>query len=349
MKRRQFCRAVSLSLGGALTGLSPLPFVTGNQARAQEKRALEIQLLGFVLGIQVPANAAIAEIMPAMFGYAAPKITRVDQVRVVTQSMIGGTADIGSADLPTVLSATEAGAKLKVIGKMYDKTTHVLVANTDRIKSFEDLIKPTVQVSVGTRGEVSQIMLFEPLRKRGIDANKATNVEMPGSGSRMTALLAGRIDATYMHFDQFASIADKGNFKVMIEPWNEFPAWWHEVWVARTEWLDKPQNRRAAVDLLKANILAFRKANDDFDWYLQMYRKYSSIKDAKTATAEGLRPTWERMRNDIKAWPNDMSFTLEQAQGLMPAYKAAEATRGIAKAEDVVDTQYVTQALKELG
>ena len=337
MRRRTFNLALALSLGA------------GFGLRAQEKRALEIQLLGFVLGIQVPANAAVSDIMPASFGYAPPKIARLDQVRVITQTMIGGTADIGSADLPTVMSAVEAGAKLKVVGKMYDKTTHVLVVNSDKIKSFEDLVSPAVRVSVGNRGEVSQIMLFEPLRKRGIDANKATNIEMPGSGSRMNALLAGRVDATYMHFDQFASIADKGKFKALIEPWSEFSAWWHEVWVVRTDWLDKPANQRALVDLLKANIVAFRKANDDFDWYLDMYRKHASLKDAKTATAETVRPNWERIRNDIKAWPRDMKFTLQEAQSLLPAYIAADATRGAAKVEDVVETKYVEQALKELG
>lgn len=348
MYRRDLCKAISLSMGGGLLGLPPLGLAIG-QAAAQEKRALEIQLLGFVLGIQVPANAAIVDIMPEMFGYAAPKIARLDQVRVITQTMIGGTADIGTADLPTVLSAVEAGAKLKVVGKMYDKTTHVLVANADKIKSFADLVNPNVRVSVGTRGEVSQIMLFEPLRKRGIDANKATNVEMPGSGSRMNALLAGRIDATYMHFDQFAAIAGKGNFKTLIEPWSEFPAWWHEVWTVRADWLEKPQNQRALVDLLKANTIAFRKANSDFDWFLQMYRKHASLKDAKTATEAALRPNWERIRNDIKAWPNDMKFTLKEAQGLVPAYVAAEAIHGTAKVEDVVEPKFVEQALKELG
>ncbi|MGQ0674824.1 MAG: ABC transporter substrate-binding protein [Rhodospirillales bacterium] len=348
MKRRDLCKAISLSVGAGLIGLPPLARGV-KQAVAQDKRALEIQLLGFVLGIQVPANAAIVDIMPETFGYAGPKIARLGQVRVITQTMIGGTADIGTADLPTVLSAVEAGAKLKVVGKMYDKTTHVLVANADKIRSFADLVNPNVRVSVGTRGEVSQIMLFEPLRKRGIDANKATNVEMPGSGSRMNALLAGRIDATYMHFDQFASIAGKGNFRALIEPWSEFPAWWHEVWTVRADWLEKPQNQRALVDLLKANIIAFRKANSDFDWFLQMYRKHASLKDAKTATEAAVRPNWERIRNDIKAWPNDMKFTLKEAQSLVPAYVAAEAIRGMAKVEDVVEPKYVEQALKELG
>jgi NitT/TauT family transport system substrate-binding protein len=346
MRRRELCKALSLSVGGGLVGLAPFALLP---AFAQQKRALDMQLLGFVLGTQVPANAAVFEIMPQMFGYAPPNIARLDQVRVITQTLIGESAEIGSADLPTSLSAAEAGAKLKVVGKLYDKTTHVFVANADKIKSFEDLIRPDVRVSVGIRGEVSQIMLFEPLRKRGIDANKATNIEMPGSGSRMNALLAGRIDATYMHFDQFASIAGKGNFQILIRPWSEFPAWWHETWIVRAQWLEDPQNERALVDLLKANIIAFRKANTDFDWYLQMYRKYSSLKGAKTVTEAELRPNWEYVRNDIKAWPNDMKFTLAEAKQLIPAYIGADAIRGTAKLEDVVEPKYVEQALRELG
>jgi len=348
VKRRSVTKALSLAVGAGLLRGSPLAMLAARGATAQDKRALEIQLLGFVLAIQTPANAAVGDIMPSMFGYAPPKVVRVDQVRTVTQSMVGGAMDIGSADLPTVMSAVEAGAKLKVVGKLYDKTTHVLVVNGDKIKSFDDLIQPGVIVSVGNRGEVSQLMLFEPLRKRGIDFNKVTNVEIPGSGSRMTALQSGRIAATYMHFDQFAAISDKGNFKILIEPWKEFPAWWHEVWTARTDWLDKPQNQRALVDLLKANIIAFRKANSDFDWYLQMYRKYSSLKDAKTVTEPVLRPIWERIRNDIKAWPNDMNFTQAEAASLVPAYKAAEAIRGTARVEDVVEPKYVQLALQEL-
>lgn len=348
MLRREMCRALTVAAGAGLSRLGPLAMLPGRAATAQDRRALEIHLLGFVLAVQTPANAAVAEIMPAMPGYGPPRIVRVDQVRTVTQTMVGGGADIGSADLPTVLAAVEAGAKLKIVGKLYDKTTHVLVVNADRIKSFEDLVQPSTMVSVGNRGEVSQIMLFEPLRKRGIDANRLTNVEIPGSGSRMTALLAGRIAATYMHFDQFASLAGKGNFRILVEPWQEFPGWWHEVWTVRADWLGKPQNERALVDLLKANIVALRKANSDFEWYLQMYRRHASLKDAKTITDPALRPIWERIRNSIKAWPDDMNFTVNEAAGLMPAYQAAGAIRGTARIEDVVEPKYVQQALREL-
>jgi hypothetical protein len=116
----------------------------------------------------------------------------------------------------------------------------------------------------------------------------------------------------------------------------------------RSEWLVKPENERMLVDFLKANILAFRKANSDFDWFLERYRQYASVKEAKTETGMTLRPIWERLRSEVQAWPNDMSFSVKEFQDLLPAYKATDAIRGTVKVEDVVDTRYVQQALKEL-
>src|SRR5438552_5905987 len=92
------------ALGGLSAGLAtaaswPLP------ALAQQGRVLEFQLLGFVLGIQIPAVAAIFELLPAMRGYAPPKTARINEIRVVTQTMVAGAAEIGETDPPTVFSA----------------------------------------------------------------------------------------------------------------------------------------------------------------------------------------------------------------------------------------------------
>ena len=66
------------------------------------------------------------------------------------------------------------------------------------------------------------------------------------------------------------AIAKQGNFKTLIEPWKEFQSWVNEVWVVRADWLNKPENERALVDFLKAQLLAFRKANSDFDVLLKL-------------------------------------------------------------------------------
>lgn len=284
-----------------------------------------------------------------MAGYAEPKTARLREIRMVTQTMIGGTADIGESDTPTVLSAVEAGAKLKIVGKPYDSTSLVFVVNADRVKTLADLAKPETRVAIGARGDITHVILVAPLLKRGIGVEKMTLVELPGSGSRMSALLSNKVDAGSLHFDQVQSIKDKGNFRVLIEPWKEFTGWTNEVWIVRSEWLNKPENERALTDFLKANLMAFRRANADFDWYHDSFRKYATLKGADKIPAAVLKPIWETLSRDIRAWPNDGNFSVAAIEAMVPASRAADAIRGTAKIDDIVDTRYLQQALKELG
>ena len=340
MKRRDAAKALALGLGA---------FAVPGIARAQQKRALELQLLGFALGIHVPATAAFMSILPSMPGYAEPRTSRLSEIRLVTQTMIGGTADIGESDPPTVLAAAEAGAQFKIVGKPYDNTSLVFVVNADKVKSLADLAKPETKVAIGARGDITHVILVAPLLKRGIGTEKMTILELPGSGTRLSALLSGRIDAGSLHFDQVESIMGKGNFQVLIEPWKEFTGWTNEVWVVRSDWVAKPGNDRVLVDFLKANLTAFRRANTDFDWYHDSFRKYVTLKDADKMPAAQLRPIWDKLRNEVKAWPADGNFSVAAVQAMLPACKAADAIRGTVKVEDVVDVRYMQQALKELS
>ena len=349
MKRRDATKALAVGLGGLSLRTVTMAVPGIGTALAQQRRTLELQLLGFGLGIHVPALAAIMSILPSMGGYAEPKTARLSEIRTATQTMIGGSADIGESDPPTVLAASEAGARFKIVGKPYDSTSLVFVVNGDRVRTLADFAKPETRVAIGARGDITHVILVAPLLKRGLSTEKMTILELPGSGTRMAALLSGRIDAGTLHFDQVEAIACKGNFQVLIEPWKEFPGWTNEVWVVRTDWLAKPGNDRALTDFLKANLIAFRRANTDFDWYLDCFRKYATLKDADKMSAAMLRPIWEKLRNEVKAWPNDGNFSVAAIQGMIPAYMAADAIRGTVKIEEVVDTRYMQQALKELG
>lgn len=343
MNRRQLCMMLPTFTVGSLSGR-----IGTRGALAQAPRELEFQLLGFVLAIQVPAMAAVLEILPAMPGYGPTKFTRINQNRVVAQVMVSGNADIGDTDPPVVVSAIEAGGQLKMVGKLYDKTSLVLVGNADRVRTIADLAKPETRVAIGARGEITHVMLVQALLRHNQPTDQMTLIEMPGSGPRVTALLSGRIDAANLHFDQVESIASRGNFRVLIEPWKEFGAWANEVWVVRKAWLEEPRNRRALVDVLKANLTAFRRANTDFDWYLAMYRKYCSQPNAAQETAANLRPIWDKLRTEIRAWPNDMNFSMEEIRDLLPAYRASDAIAGTVRAEDIVDASFLRQALSEM-
>jgi NitT/TauT family transport system substrate-binding protein len=316
-------------------------------AMAQAGRPLKFNLLGFALGIHVPAMTAVYDIMPTM-GYA-PTMQRMDQIRLLTQTLIAGAADIGETDPITVMSAVEAGADLKIVGLVYNSTSLVFVVNADKVHDFKDLENPDNVVAVNGKGDITDVMLVGPLLKRGVDIDKVNIVEIGGSGARMQALLSGRVAAVPVHFDQAAAIAKRGNFKVLLQPWKEYKTWINEVWVVNGSWLKKKENERAVVDLLKAEMTAFRKSDDDLEWYTGEYRKHVTLKDAKDATVADVRPIWETLTKEIKAFPRDMVISPDDWHDLLPVYIKAGAIRGTVKVDQVVDPSFAKQAVAELG
>ncbi len=348
ISRREAMR--TLSAGAAsLVGAASLTKGSVPKAAAQGGRALGINLLGFSLGIHIPSIAAALDLLPATPGYGPPKIARLDQIRTLTQTLIAGAAEIGETDPMTVFRAVESGADLKIIGNVYLNTSLVFVANADKIRDFKDLEKSGVTVAVNGRGDTTFTLLAGPLLKRGVDLKKITIVEIGGSGARMQALMAKRVDAVPMHFDQAAQVATQGNFKVLLEPWKEYRAWINEVWAVNGAWLRKPENQRVAVDLMKTVMIASRRANHDLPWYTEEYRKHATLPNAGQATAEEIRPLWRKLADEVKAWPPGNAFRVEDFRELLPVYKAADAILGTVKVDQVVDTAYAEQALKELG
>jgi NitT/TauT family transport system substrate-binding protein len=349
ISRRDALRVLS---GGAAAGLLAGAGPRGlglPRAEAQGGRALGINLLGYSLGIHIPGIAGALDLLPGLPGYAPPKMARLDQIRTLTQTLIAGTTEIGETDPITVFRAVESGADLRVIGNVYVNTSLVLVANADVVRDLKDLEKPDVLVSIATKGDVTYAMLFGPMLKRGIDPKKVTFVEIAGSGARMRALLSKRAHVGPMHFDQAAQIAKQGNFKIILEPWKEYRAWMNEIWAVNGAWLKKPENQRAAVDLMKAVLMGFRRAHADFGWYLEKYRKHATLPKANEATPDEIRPLWRALAQDLKAWPPSNEFNIEHFRELLPVYKAAGVIEGTIKLEQVIDPSYVDQALKELG
>ena len=347
MTRRAVLKALSLTFPGGIVANALSLGVRPSFANA--KRVLTVNTVANALGIHIPAVAAIFEVLPSMPGYDVPILNRIEHHRTMVQTLIAGAADFANPDPLTVFRAVESGSDLKIIGYPAVGTSLVFVVNADVIKDFSDLAKPEIIVSVNSKADATYVLLVGPLLKRGVDLKKVTIVEIGGSGGRMRALLSKRVHAVPVHFDQAAEITKQGNFKVLLDPGKEYRIWPHEVWVVNGAWLKKPENQRAAVDFMKAMMTAHRRANTDFPWYASMYRKYSTLPKAAEATDEQIRPFWQTLSQEIKAWPSDNNFNLETFQELMPTFKAAEAIKGTVKLEQVIDTSYVQQALKELG
>jgi NitT/TauT family transport system substrate-binding protein len=318
-------------------------------ALSQPTRSLSVSLLGYALGIHVPTTAALMDLLPGVPGYGAPKVARMDQMRTVAQTVIGGAAELGESDPIVSISAVEAGADLKIVGLWYAQTSLVLVVQSDRIKEYKDLVNPANVVAVNERGDITHVAFLGPLLRAGIDINKINLVDIGGSGARMRALMSGRVQAVPMHFDQAAEVTKTGKFHVLIEPYKEYRAWINEVWITTGAWLGKKENERALVDLLKVNLIAFRRANTDLAWFSDAYRRHATVPDVAKASDESIRPLWDGLAHSVKAWPPNGGLDAADIEELIPLYKAAGAVQGKLKASSLVVTDYLHQAVSELS
>lgn len=345
--RRTLLRGLAAGAGAGLITAQPFGF-QGLRPALAAGRQLKMNIPGNALGVHIPYMAAINEILPSM-GYDTPKWDRVKKLQTITQSILAGSVEVASGDAISTLRAVEAGADLKIIGNAFMHTSLVFVVNADKVKEPKDIEKPDVTLAVNSKGDFTHVMVVGPMTRRGIDMSKVNVIKMGGSGTRMRALLAGKVDGVPLHFDQASDVAKKGNFKVMIGPAKEYDAFLGEVWICSGDWLSKPANRKAAKDLLKATIAAFRRTNSDPAWYAAMYRKWGTKKSMKKASDDEIAVVRQALGQDIGCWPDNMDHKMSVYKELLPVYKSAGAVKGTVDLNKVVETSLVAQALKELG
>ncbi len=185
--RRQVLGMLASAGGGlALSGAMP--------ALAQSGRSLHATIQGFSLAIHIPEVIALRDELPKL-GYAAPKIDRIESMQVLTQSIVAGSSEAGDADVVSAIRASEVGADVRLIGLVYNNTSQVLVVNADKVKSYADFKNPSNAIALNSRGDFIYVMLSGVLARNDVDINDTTIVEIGGSGSRMRALLGGRVAA----------------------------------------------------------------------------------------------------------------------------------------------------------
>lgn len=336
-----------LLMGGAAgltaTFLGPVP-----RAFAQQ-RVLKINTLASAAAVNVPMQYALRKGIARFDGYGAPEVRPTARIPQIAQEVIAGASDLGDADVASTLAAAEAGADVRIIGLSYSNTSQVIVVNADRTSSIEDIAAKGGTIAVNSIGDFMYVMLIGVLGKRGIDASKLNFIEMGSSGDRARALVAGRVDAVPMHVEQAAALATQGNYQVLVRPWQEYDNWFSAVVMTTGTWLERDENKAAAVTVLKAVLDSFRQTNADFDWYKTQVRELASSKDLREQDDAALRPIWETLTTEIKAFPDNMeTLTAEAFAEVIPAYQAAGALRGTLDLSRVIDRTYLEQAIKEL-
>src|SRR6266478_3747676 len=135
---------------------------------------------------------------------------------VLTQAMAGGNINLSDSDVPAMLNLSVSGVMdLKTISVTFNRLEHIFVARKN-IARPEDLRGKRVAVS--RIGSASDIVTRIVIRQWKIAPEKEVPILQSGNTpTRMTALVAGHVDAALISPDNIAKILATGCCRVLVD------------------------------------------------------------------------------------------------------------------------------------
>jgi NitT/TauT family transport system substrate-binding protein len=235
----------------AVTALRPSAAVAQN--------APPVNVTAAVIGVTISIWPAIVAKEKGFFeeeGISLDIVTAGASARAL-QQVAAGVAQVGSSSMVDTVRAIDAGAEVKVFINSLAVATHSLLAAKE-IKSVKDL--KGKRVMTGGQGDITNIWWKAMAKHYGLDPEKDVQLLYSGSsGSRMSALLAGGVDATILSTPQSFKAAQEGMTDLgPVAPFlGEFPMM---IWHVNDDWAKK--NEKLLVAFTKAHNKAVRYMSD---------------------------------------------------------------------------------------
>lgn len=146
----------------------------------------------------------------------------------VVRALLAGEADSAEVSPAASMIAIEHGADLRFFGAVQPGFPYALFVRKD-VTSWDQLKDKTFGVSAP--GSVPEIIARAMLKKKGVDDSAIKIVNAGGSGARVKALVAGKVDAVASS-SQYSADADKLGIKVMAFAADLVPEYPSTVFIA---------------------------------------------------------------------------------------------------------------------
>jgi ABC-type nitrate/sulfonate/bicarbonate transport system substrate-binding protein len=133
---------------------------------------------------------------------------------VMTQAIAGGNVNISDSDLPAMLNLSVSGVmEVKAISVIINRLEHIFVVRKNIAKP-EDL--KGKRVAVSRIGSASDIVTRMVIRQWKVDPEKEVFILQSGNTpTRMTALVAGHVDAALISPDSIHKILSTGCCRIL--------------------------------------------------------------------------------------------------------------------------------------
>ena len=249
------------------------------------------------------------------------------------QSIIAGDTQIGMGSAPELVTAINAGAKVRGVWGISNFMPYALISRP-HIRTFNDL--KGRKIAVSSRGSLSEFLFSYALKSRGMDPSRDVNyIAMGGVPTRFAAVLSGAVDASLISAAQF----DKGkkaglNFLLMMS--EIIPEW--------------------PLDLIYLREEMFTSREPEFRAYLTAYKR--GVATAKKNPELAISAMQKAMRFDlptardgyhayVQSLPDD-GHLAEKGLALLVDQMADEGTikRKFAMT-DLIDYRFIHEAQKK--
>jgi NitT/TauT family transport system substrate-binding protein len=246
-------------LGSAVIIGTLAAIVALNPGAAVAQTAAPVTVTAAVIGVTISIWPAIVANEKHFFEEEGIKLDIVSagaSARAL-QQVAAGVAQVGSSSMVDTVRAIDAGADVKIFTNSLAVATHSLLASKD-VKSVMEL--KGKRVMTGGQGDITNIWWKAMAKHYGLDPEKDVQLLYSGSsGSRMSALLAGGVDATILSTPQSFKAAQEGmtDLGPVARFLGEFPMM---IWHVNDDWAKK--NDKLLVAFIKAHNKAVRYMSD---------------------------------------------------------------------------------------
>lgn len=181
----------------------------------------------------------------------------------------------GDADVASIAVSGAISSGLKVFGPSQPRLDYEFIGAPD-LKSISDLPNKTYGTS-NTHG-VEALSFAALLAKNNIEPGAVTVTQAGGAGERVSAMLAGHLDATFVHADAVKTLTDAG-FNALATMSEAAPELADSYLAASDRWLTRNPALAIAVD--EAWIKAAQLFNTDKDAWVKAAMTYSRVDKAE--------------------------------------------------------------------
>ncbi len=320
------------------------------------KAAISASILALPLAVAPASPSSAADLIPFKIGISAPVVTvlpvwlaqsqgfyekeglKVDVINMEggskgIQVLLSGNIQGMHVGVAPIVLANKAGAELRAITSTIN-TIPFTIFTTPDIKSPKDLKGKNIGIS--SFGAETDIAVTLMLQKFGLSRSDVTISQLGGSGKRLAALLAGRVDAVPL-IEPTITIAKEKGFNPLMD-----------LEAAKTPWI---------FDSVVVTRTYLREHADILTRFVRAYVRaaYLALSDEKAAKAEMIK----RFKNEDPAvidatyadfkrtMPRDAAPSIEGAENVIAQLQGAKFEIGSTDPNDYLDFSIIDRLKKD--